>query len=474
MNYPQLANSVRKMIRMADITSSQIAEFIVDISYKDISNSTLIHTKNTLIDTIACAIGGFDSKPGQIARKMASTIQSADMPARILGNSTYSSPELAGFTNTTMIRYLDCNDSYFSPGGGHPSDMIGAALTLTEALGLSGQDLITSIVMGYEIFATLSDEIVVNQLGWDQGVFLGISAAAITAKLLGLPKNQITNALSLAIVPNLPMGATRVGELSMWKGCATAAAVKSGIFAALIAKEGLTSPEKPFDGNKGLWEQLGCDRPPTLATLEPRRETHKICDNIFKYYPSQIHTQAPIGLACQLSEKIDHTEIASIHIQSYRQGGVSTPETEPEKWAPTTRETADHSIPFLVSAALIDGTVNPNTFEKTNLDRQDIANLISITNITENTEYSDLYPAQYNCKIELNTTFGKHLEAHTKFPKGHQNNPFDSLDLANKFENLTSVNLSSEQRSNAMNILSNIEKVPTLSQLFDSLCITTA
>lgn len=458
---------------MSDQTTEQLADFILNMSYDCLSDSTIEHTKRTLIDTISCAIGGFDSTPAKIARKLASTSQSVDIPARILGQSDFSTPELAAFANTTMIRYLDCNDSYFSPGGGHPSDMIGAALTLGQAMGISGKELLSSIVLGYEIFAKLSDEVVVSNLGWDQGVFIGLSSAAIASKILNLPRNQIINALSLSIVPNLPMGATRVGELSMWKGCATAAAVKSGIFAALLAKEGLTSPERPFDGPKGLWEQLRSDNNIKIERLESQVNKHKICDNIFKFYPSQIHTQAPIGLACQLSSEVIINDIKTISIQSYRQGGVSTPDTEPEKWSPSTRETADHSIPFLVAAALTDGTVNPDTFSEQNIKRPLIANLIAKTNIVENSGFSHLYPSQYNCKIDIVTKSESVHTAQTSYPKGHPQNPFTDMDLQDKFTNLTSILLSKQQRQTALDLLMNIEQGMSLTPLFNSVDVTT-
>ena len=453
-------------------TSTIIADFILDMSFDCLSSSTIDHTKNTLIDTIACAIGGYNSPPGQISRRLAHSVQGIDIPSRILGETNTSSPEMAAFANTTMIRYLDCNDSYFSPGGGHPSDMIGGALTLTHALNCSGKDLLTSIVLGYEIFAKLSDQVIVSNLGWDQGVFLGLSAAGIACKLLKLSKEQILHALSLSVVPNLPIGATRVGELSMWKGCATASAVKSGVFAALLAREGLTSPEKPFDGPRGLWEQLGCDNNITIDKLDAQGKRPKICDNIFKFYPSQIHTQAPIGLACQLSSIIQTDDIDSISIKSYRQGGVSTPQSEPEKWAPSTRETADHSIPFLVASALLDGTVNPDTFSDTNLNRDSIKELISVTSIEENLNFSSLYPEQYNCRIDLATKSGRTHMVETSYPKGHQKNPFSQTDLEHKFINLTSNSISLEQCQQALNILDHIELEQSTNTLFDSVVVT--
>ena len=257
-----------------------------------------------------------------------------------------------------MVRYLDCNDSYFSPGGGHPSDMIPAALALADSLDADGRTVITAIALAYEVFCRIADQVPDNQ--WDQGIFSVIGSACAAGKVLGLDEEQMGHAISLAAVPNVPLRVTRMGELSMWKGCAAAAATRSGIFAAQLAAEGMTGPFEPFEGRKGLWEQaIGYDV--EIEAMGGEDAPFRISDTIFKFYPSQIHTQAPIDLAIQLHDRVQIDEIASIKIQSY-QSAVSSASTEPEKWDPQTRETADHSIPFLTAVGLRDGAVTPATF----------------------------------------------------------------------------------------------------------------
>ena len=336
-----------------DETTRLLADYSCGLTYEDLDADTVHQVKRTLIDTVGCAMGGYLSEPAKIARKLATSV-AGNPPSRIVGTQDYSSLDMAAFTNGCMIRYLDCNDSYFSPGGGHPSDMIAAVLAIGDAYGCNGQEILTAITLAYEVFARLSDQVVTGDLGWDQGMFSIVGATCAAGSLLDLDREKMGNAISLALAPNLPLGVTRTGELSMWKGCATASATRAGVFAVQLAAEGMSGPGEPFEGRRGLWEQAGVTERVTLEGFGGDGNPFLINDTTFKFYPSQIHTQAPIGLAVAIRSKINVQDVESITIESYR-SGVSSPETEPEKWDPQTRETADHSIPFLVAMALQDG-----------------------------------------------------------------------------------------------------------------------
>ena len=234
-----------------DKTTEILSKYACDLTYDQLPSEVVQQVKRTLVDTFGCAMGGYLSEPAKIARRMASEISSIS-PSRIIGTEDYSSMDLAGFANGVMVRYLDCNDSYFSPGGGHPSDMIPAALAVADTLHSTGTELITAIVLAYEVFCRLSDKVEVSHLGWDQGCFSVIGAACAAGKMMGLNEIQMANAISLSLAPNLPLRVTRTGELSMWKGCATASATRAAIFAAQLASDGMTGPGEPFDGPSGL------------------------------------------------------------------------------------------------------------------------------------------------------------------------------------------------------------------------------
>ena len=456
-----------------DRTTEMLSAYACRLTYEELGPEVVHQVKRTLIDTLGCAMGGFTSEPAKIARGLAAEITSAT-PARILGSRAPSSPDLAGFANGVMVRYLDCNDSYFSPGGGHPSDMIPAALAVADPLLADGPAVITAIALAYEVFCRLSDAVVAADLGWDQGMFGVIGAVCGAGRLMGLDQQQLGHAISLAVTPQLPLGVTRTGELSMWKGCAAASSTRAAVFAASLAAAGMTGPFAPFEGRRGLWEQAagGAVSIPDfpLGSQRSADDPFRITRTIFKGYPSQIHTQAPIGLALQLREAAAVSDIRSIHIDTY-QVAASTASSEPEKWDPKTRETADHSIPFLVAAALQDGAVNAATFTDSGIADPGLREIMARMTLQADPEFTARYPAEYNCRITIETGGGQRHTAHTAWPKGHRHNAMTDAEVEAKFRSLASGVLSPGQCDAALAAVWALHQQPDLEELFDALVV---
>jgi 2-methylcitrate dehydratase len=449
-----------------DNTTELLSSYACRLTYQDLPPGVVHQVKRTVVDSFGCALGALSAEPSIIARRLASHVTS-DMPSRILGTRDDSAPDMAGFANGVMVRYLDCNDSYFSPGGGHPSDMIPAILAVADPLGSDGQAVITAIVLAYEVFCRLSDQVVLGDLGWDQGTFSVIGAACGAAKVMGLDQQAMGHALSLSVVPNLALRVTRVGELSMWKGCAAACATRAGIFAAQLAREGMTGPAEPFDGPRGLWDQA-VGQPVVLGQLGGEREPFRITATSFKFFPSQIHTQAPIGLALDLHSQVPTEDIAAIRVRSYR-SAVRSAATDPQKWDPQTRETADHSIPFLVATALQDGAVTPASFMTERIQSPALRQLMAKMTIEEDAGFTQAFPKELNCWMEITSKSGQRFMAETAHPKGHQQNPLSDAELEAKFRHLAADALSEPQSRAAVAQIWSLEHAPNLRPLFDSL-----
>jgi 2-methylcitrate dehydratase len=449
-----------------DRTTELLSSYACRLIYQDLPPEVVHQVKRTLIDTLGCALGAFTAEPCVIARRLASRVTSS-IPSRILGTPQNSTPDMAGFANGVMVRYLDCNDSYFSPGGGHPSDMIPAVLAMADPVSGDGQTVITAIVLAYEVFCRLSDQMVVGDFGWDQGMFSVIGAACGAGKVMGLNRTAMEQAVSLAIVPNLPLGVTRVGELSMWKGCAAACATRAGIFAAQLAQEGMTGPAEPFDGPRGLWDQ-SIGQQITLDQFGGGPEPFGITATSFKFFPSQIHTQGPIGLALELRSQVPAEQIAAIRLRTYR-AAMRSAATDPQKWDPQTRETADHSIPYLVATALQDGAVTPASFTNERIRSPAVRQLMSKMTIEEDPEFTEHFPEDLTCWMEITTTSGQHCTAQTSYPKGHRQNPLTDAELEAKFRHLVADTLPEPQCRAALAQLWSLEQAPNLRALFDSL-----
>ena len=447
-----------------DTTTEYFSDYACRLTYEDLSPETIQQVKRTLLDSLGCAVGAFDSEPADIARRVASRAQ-GNPRARILGTSLETSTDLAAFANTVLVRYLDCNDTYAARGTGHPSDMIPGILAAADSHRANGRSVITAITVAYEVFCRLADEFSLR--GWDQGIFVAIGATCGIGMILGLDRNTMGNAISIAITTGVPLGATRIGELSMWKGCATAAAVRTAVFAAELAADGMTAPGHPFEGRDGLWQHLGIEAP-KWKSFGSRGEPFRITRTSFKAYPSVIHTQGPIGLVLELRDQIGTAEIDSMHLATYGEA-VRRTATEAEKWNPETRETADHSIPYLVAAAFQDGGVTPATFAPSRIQDPALRALIEKLKVVEEPEFTRRYPAESCTRIEVTTTDGRRLIAETSHPKGHHRNPLTDGEVEAKFRALASAALGAEGCDRVLAEGWDLENSATLDRLFESL-----
>jgi 2-methylcitrate dehydratase len=207
-----------------------------------------------------------------------------------------------------------------------------------------------------------------------------------------------------------------------------------------------------------------------LEAFGGANEPFRINQSTFKYYPSQIHTQSPIGLAIELHSRVNPSDIKSICIESYY-NAVSTASTEPEKWDPRTRETADHSIPFLVAVGLLDGAVTPATFTPERISDPALRPLLGKMTIKENAEFTARYPSEYNCRIEIATNSGDQKVAATSYPKGHRNNPLSDAEVSDKFRRLATPTLANQQCDEVLDLLWSLENLTSLDDVFDALIV---
>jgi 2-methylcitrate dehydratase len=450
-----------------DPTTEYFSDYACSLTYEDLSQEAVHQVKRTLIDSLGCAVGAFDSEPATIARRVASRVQ-GNPPARMLGTMQETSADMAAFANTVLVRYLDCNDHYAGRGTGHPSDMIPGILAVAGGHTMNGRAVITAITAAYEMFCLLADEVPLK--GWDQGMFATIGTTCGAGMILGLDRKAMGNAISIAITTGVPLGVTRIGELSMWKGCATAAAVRTAVFAAELAAGGMTGPSHPFEGRDGLWQHLSVDAP-KWEQFGGGAKPFRITATSFKAYPSVIHTQGPIGLVLELRQRLGAAEIVSMHLATYGEALRRTA-TEAEKWNPETRETADHSIPYLVAAAFQDGEVTPATFAPSRIQDPALRSLIKKLEVVEEPEFTRRYPAESCTRIEVTTTDGQRVVAETTHPKGHYRNPLTDAEVEDKFRGLASGELGTEGCDRVLAEVWDLENAATLDRLFETLVIS--
>jgi 2-methylcitrate dehydratase len=386
--------------------------------------------KRRIIDTLGCAIAAFDAEPSRIARALGMRVSTRE-GARILGTDHRTLPELATFANGVMARYLDGND-VFPGGGGHPSDVIAPLLALADASGYSGLATISAIALGYDVHYALFQALRVFDKGFDHPFYTAVATAAAAAKLLALNEGQTICAVSLAITPNLALGATRRGDLSMWKSCASANAARNGLFAALLARAGMTGPERPVEGSLGLGDLLG-SRGLVLADDQPFR----ILQADMKFFVTEFHSIAPIMMALELSEGVSTDDIEAIEITTYK-FAYEEIGSGAEKWRPTSRETADHSLPYIVAAVLVNGGFSDAIFDPARFADPAILRLADKIKINEDPELTGQLPHSFPCRMAMRFRSGQVKSAAMRVPRGHHDNPMSDDEISTKFRQLAS------------------------------------
>ena len=223
-----------------------LADYAVKLRYEDLPPDVVRTVKRTILDTIGCAIGGYEAGPSQIAVKLAAGV-TATPGATVFCSGIKTSLDRAVFANGVMIRYLDFNDGYITPkGGGHPSDTLAALISCAEISGRSGRDLIVATAVAYEAFCKVADVLDTRGLGLDQSTILGLASLVGASRLLGLTREQMVHAIGITVGGNTALNQGRVGTLSNWKDFASAEASRKAIFSAQLAQAGMTGPERHF------------------------------------------------------------------------------------------------------------------------------------------------------------------------------------------------------------------------------------
>ena len=415
----------------------RIAEWVVDLDISGIPNEVIEEVKKRFIDTIGVAIGAFYEEPVRIARWLAESSSGSRIPATIWGTRRRGSADLADFANGCACRYFDFNDTYLSKEALHPSDSIPAIIAAAEIIDAPAIKIIEGIVAAYEVIGALADAYSVRGRGLDHTVYINIGSAAGAAKVLGLDVDKTEEAINIATNTSLALRQTRAGELSMWKGCAAAHASRNGLFSALLSWRGMTGPKPVFEGEFGFFNVALCGDKFDLPELG--KDNFRIMRTSIKYWPVEYHSMSAVEAALRIVDKygrIKPEDIEEITIETFTVS-YKIIVKDPEKWDPKTRETADHSLPYITAAALIDGKVWIDTFKPERYLAEDVRKLMRKMKVVVNYEYDRIYPNGIGNKIRIKFRDGRVIEEESIYPPGHFRNPLDRKGVEEKFLRIT-------------------------------------
>ena len=298
--------------------AERLAAYADSLSYDDLDTATIERVKTQVIDTIGCGIGAFDERPVGICRDVA---LAAGGNATVIGTDRRTTPDLASFANGAAFRYFDFNDTYVGRFAVHPSDQIAACLAVAEAERASAQELITAIVLAYEVNCRLVDALEIQARGWDPPVMSLPAVALAAGKLMKLGPDRLTQAVNLAVNDHIPLAQTRVQTLSDWKGFADAEAARNAVFATLLARRGLTGPAPIFEGQSGFFQQVSGPAKVDPDTFGRRGVPFLIHRCALKPYPAVIYTQTAIVAGIEVAREVKSLDrIAAIEIATTARG----------------------------------------------------------------------------------------------------------------------------------------------------------
>src|ERR1700720_4218291 len=456
---------------MTKTLAHQLAHYACSLQFEDLSKEVVHEVKRRVLDSIGCALGGWNEEPWGLARKVASEF-SAKAGSTIIGTTHKAPPDWAAFASGCCIRYFDYNDTYLSKEPAHPSDNIAATLAVAESLGSSGRDFITATALAYEVQCRFCDAASIRARGWDHPTYGAFSTALAAAKLMKLDPEKTRHAINIAGVNCAAFRQARVGELSHWKGVAFANAARHGVYAALLARAGMTGPAPIFEGQMGFEKELGVSLGNVAEVFDKKKEAipgkgpaSMILKTSIKYWPAEYHSQSAIEAALFLRKEMgDPSRIQSVRIESH-DASVDIIGSEPEKWKPETRETADHSLPYITAIALIDGEVTDKQFQPERFTDPTIWKFLENVKVERNTELSAMYPGAVANIVHVDLNDGRRLTKRVDYPLGHAKNPLKDPEVEGKFYALVRQKLGEERAREIVDLVWNLDQAKNVHHL---------
>ena len=384
--------------------------------------------------------------------------------------------------NSLMIRALDFNDIYWKDDPSHPSDLIPAALSVAEKVNSSMKDVIVAIVLAYEfeqrlcLFAKPG----VRERKWHHATLTQFVSPIVAGKILGLNADQMVNAIGINGCHNHTIGCPTAGKLTMMKNTVDPMATQSGVFAALLAQRGYTGTEKVFEGKEGFmdtfigWNAKEQKMKPTdmegrdgistwawdiEALVGNLGKNYKILECGMKAFPTEAltHTHISCALNVMINNDLNYTDVKEVKVTAFAQAYDIL--FDPAKYRPESRETADHSLPYCLAAAIVDKKITTQSFTEEKLKDPAIFEVIDKIKGEPSLEFEKMFPAKQPSKVVITTNDGRTFEEYLEYPKGNPRQPMTMLDLENKFISLADGVLDSGRLTEVKELIFNCEKV---------------
>jgi 2-methylcitrate dehydratase len=448
-----------------DAIQAYLARYSSELTYERLTPEVVHAAKVRIVDTLGVLVAGLDGEPCRIARTLAAEVPHAN-GATLLGTRIKAPVEMAAYANGTTARFAELTDMYHWPGSayGHPSDVVAPLASVAEFVNASGRDLIAAVVLAYEIFCRFSD--VFHNRGFDPSNFACIGIAMATGKLLGLRADELSHCVALAVTPNVILRQVRVDDLTMYKVAAAGHAARAGVFAARLAQAGMEGPHLPFVGRAG-WCSYVAGEQLVLSEFGGEGTPFKIGYTQLKFRPCAGNTISSV-LAAEKLGPLEHSgDVKQVIVEVYDRAKIASA-SAPHFWNPQSAETADHSIPYLVAVALLDGTLSRQSYDDAHLWSPRVRELMSKIEVVENDAFSKAYegtPQAHRTRVAVEMQNGETRIAESGGDADDVASPKSDAQVSAKFHALTEAHLGRERADALLERLWHLERTPDVARL---------
>jgi 2-methylcitrate dehydratase len=452
--------------------TATMAQWAADLKFQEISPEAVYQAKRFLLDSIGCALGGYQQHDVILALKVLNEIAGPGK-ATIIGTGLHVDPVSASLANALMVRCMDYNDIYWKQDPSHPSDIFPAAMACCERAASDGRELIVGLVLGHEFEMRLCEAAFpgIRERGWHHATLTAFVSPIVAGRMLHLSWQKIQHAIGVSASARATFGAAVAGKLTMMKNTVDPLATQSGVLAALLAEKGYTGPEHVIDGKEGMVHCLGPGWKLDLLT-DGLGESWRITQCGMKAFPTEALTHTPISAVLQLvkDNNLEPQQIARVHVRTTVRGADIL--SDPTKYDPQTKETADHSLPYVIAAAIADRQVTPLQFTPEKIGDPLIREQLKKVVVVADPEIEKVFPALQRVIVTIRTTDGTEFMTQLDYPKGDPRNPLSDRELEEKFEALAEPILSPSARRRAMDAIWNLETQGSVSEVMKLLRVS--
>jgi len=411
-----------------------LAKYAARASFADLSAQSRKQLPVHILDSIGCCVAALGAGPIEACRAQVADF-GGDGPCALIGGSK-ANPIYAAFWHTALVRYVDFMDNFLAPTETcHTADNFGVALTITDYVGGSGRDLMLAVALSYTVQSRFVDHANFMTRGFDHTTQLAFSLNAAAGLILGMSEAQIANAIAMAAVSDASFAVVRAKPLSQWKGLASAQSALEAMNTLFLARRGVQGPLQVIEGTNGIDNLLHMQ-----VRIDWDKEGYEgVLESTIKKYNAMIHTQSAVHCMVELvrQRKVDASKVVSIEadvtIMTYDFSGGGLYGMDK---VVTTKEQADHNLPYLLAVAMLDGDVMPAQFEPDRIARADVQQLLKKVSLRPDHEYTELYPAKMPAKITVRLQDGAVIEHEVQDFPGMPSDPFTWEDSVEKFDRL--------------------------------------